>query len=60
MTITALMDARNVGFWRLMEKLVMTRESVLRSRFVERGEGGERVDQVCYSLLREGWERSSR
>lgn len=50
MTITALMDARNVGFWRLMEKLVMTRESVLRSRFVERGEGGERVDQVCYSL----------
>jgi len=56
-TITARADARNTASRRLMEKLGMTREGVLRSRFVERGEGGERVDQVCYSLLREEWER---
>ena len=56
-TITARTDARNAASSRLMEKLGMTREGTLRSRFLERGDGGHRVDQVCFSLLRDEWER---
>lgn len=46
-------DVENVGSHRVMEKLGMTREGVLRKNRVERGEV---IDEVYYSLLRDEWE----
>ena len=40
----------NVGSWRVMEKLGMTREGLFRSHSVARG---VRQDEVYYGLLRE-------
>ena len=50
----AFADARNTQSLRVMEKLGMTREGMLRShrRFRD-----ERVDDVYYGLLREEWEK---
>lgn len=48
--ITAMADARNVGSWRVMEKLGMKREGYFRGHRLHRG---ERVDEVRYGLLRE-------
>ncbi len=45
---------RNPGSWRVMEKLGMTREGLLRQHRVDRA--GERVDEVVYGLLRSEWE----
>ena len=51
-SIYALADARNRRSLRVMEKLGMTREATHRSDEVE---DGERVDGVCYSVLRSEW-----
>jgi RimJ/RimL family protein N-acetyltransferase len=55
--IWASADLRNERSWRVMEKLGMRREGVLRSHFV--GRDG-RHDDVHYGLLREEWEASRR
>ena len=56
--VAALADLRNDRSWRVMEKLGMKREGVLRSQV--KGRDG-RVDNVCYGLLREEWkQRQSR
>ena len=51
--VFATADLPNRGSWRVMEKLGMTREGVLRSEGKVRG---LRVDKVYYGLLREEWE----
>jgi ribosomal-protein-alanine N-acetyltransferase len=51
--IFARADANNRGSWRVMEKLGMTREGLLRSHRLVRG---ERDDEVIYGLLRREWE----
>ena len=51
--VHARADLRNVGSQRVMEKVGMTREGVLRSHEKRRG---VRVDYVYYGLLREEWE----
>ena len=54
--IYATADLRNRRSTRVMEKLGMTREGVLRSH--RRGRG-ERVDEVYYGLLCEEWQELS-
>jgi RimJ/RimL family protein N-acetyltransferase len=51
--VYATADLRNVRSHRVMEKLGMVREGVLRSHAKVRG---ERRDEVVYGLLREEWE----
>jgi ribosomal-protein-alanine N-acetyltransferase len=46
-------DVENVGSHRVLEKLGMTREGVLRKNRVERGEA---IDEAYYSILRGEWE----
>ncbi len=46
-------DVLNVGSWRVMEKLGMTREGLFRGHSLARG---VRQDDVYYGLLREDWE----
>ncbi len=46
-------DVENVGSWRVMEKLGMTREGTLRSQGVNRG---VRQDYHYYGILRCEWE----
>lgn len=48
-------DLRNRQSWRVMEKLGMRREGVLRGH---RMVWGEHVDDVCYGILREEWEQA--
>ena len=50
--VSAKADLRNRQSWRVMEKLGMTREGVLRSQ-VKARDG--RADDVYYGLLREEW-----
>ncbi len=50
--IAATADAGNQQSWRVMEKLGMRREGVLRSHRLTRG---VRSDEVVYGLLREEW-----
>ena len=45
-------DPRNVSSVRVLEKRGMTREGLLRSHLVRRG---ERVDRASYGLLKEDW-----
>lgn len=52
--VYAYADARNAPSLRVMEKLGMTREGMLRGHRTLRE---ERVDDVYYGLLREEWER---
>lgn len=52
--VEATADAENVGSWRVMEKLGMQREGLLRSHRVLRG---ERRDVVYYGMLRSEFER---
>jgi len=53
--VFARADARNERSWRVMEKLGMTREGLLRKhRLTPDG----RADEVIYGLLREEWEAS--
>ena len=50
--VQALADIRNTGSWRVMEKLGMRREGLLRgNRLVH----DQRVDDVFYAILREEW-----
>ncbi len=48
-------DTRNRRSWRVMEKLGMTREGVLRGH---RRSGDEYEDDYYYGVLREEWERA--
>lgn len=48
-------DLRNRQSWRVMEKLGMTREGVLRGH---RRMRNEHVDDVCYGILREEWKQA--
>ncbi|MPZ14970.1 MAG: GNAT family N-acetyltransferase [Chloroflexi bacterium] len=50
--VFARADARNVQSHRVMEKLGMRREALLRQH---RMHGGERTDEVWYGLLRREW-----
>ena len=50
--VFARADLRNVGSWRVMEKLGMTREGVLRSHVRLRDEYS---DDVYYGILRDEW-----
>ena len=53
--LRAMANARNVASTRVLEKIGMTREGVLRSnRFVR----GEPVDEVWCGILRSDWEKS--
>lgn len=52
--IYARADLRNQRSTKVMEKVSMTREGVLRSHRKGRG---ERIDEVYYGLLRQEWER---
>lgn len=51
--IRAMADARNIGSLRVMEKLGMFREGLLRQNRVSRG---ELVDEVWCGVLRTEWE----
>ena len=51
--VWATADLRNRRSWRVIEKLGMAREGVLRSHHERRG---ERIDSVYYGILREEWE----
>jgi ribosomal-protein-alanine N-acetyltransferase len=50
--VTATADARNLASIRVMEKLGMTREGVLRQ---QRFSHGEYIDEVHYGILRSEW-----
>jgi len=52
----AYCDPRNVGSWRVMEKLGMRREGLLRGHLKW---NGEFRDQLYYGILRSEWERGS-
>ncbi len=55
--VTARADFQNRQSWRVMEKLGMKREGILRSAMAPSAANpGERVDVVCYGVLREEWE----
>ena len=54
--IGAYADLENRQSWRVMEKLGMKREGVLRSVAPSAANPGERVDMVHYGMLREEWE----
>ena len=54
--VYAVADLRNRQSWHVMEKLGMSREGVPRSNMQSRD---ERVDEVCYGILREEWEWST-
>jgi ribosomal-protein-alanine N-acetyltransferase len=51
--VRAMADLRNVASQRVMEKIGMTREGILRQNRCFRG---EYVDEVWYGLLRSEWE----
>lgn len=48
-------DVRNTASWRVMEKLGMSREGLLREHHMVRGEPG---DMYSYGILRAEWERA--
>ena len=48
-------DVRNAASWRVMEKLGMSREGLLREHHAVRGEFG---DMFSYGILRAEWERT--
>ena len=55
--VYALIDLRHTRSQRVMEKLGMTREGVLRSHANVRG---NRIDVATYGLVREDWEQGRR
>ena len=58
--VGARADFRNRQSWRVMEKLGMKREGVLRSQEPPNPVNpNERVDMVHYGVLREEWERQA-
>ena len=52
-----MVDVRNARSLRVMEKLGMAREGVLRSHANVRG---NRIDVAAYGLVREDWEQERR
>jgi ribosomal-protein-alanine N-acetyltransferase len=54
--VRAMADLRNVASQRVMEKVGMTREGILRQNRLFRG---EHVDEVWYGLLRSEWEAAT-
>lgn len=54
--VWARADVRNVGSWRVMEKIGMSREGLLRGHQMVRGEPG---DLYSYGILRPEWDRGS-
>ena len=56
--ITACTLSENRQSYRVMEKLAMTREGLLRQHGVKRD--GQRADQVVYGLLRQEWDSAQR
>ena len=54
--VFAMADLRNIGSYKVMEKLGMSREGLHRGHSVKRG---ERRDEVFYGILREQWESRS-
>ena len=55
--VYAMVDLRHTRSQRVMEKLGMTREGVLRSHASVRG---NRIDVAAYGLVREDWEQGRR
>jgi ribosomal-protein-alanine N-acetyltransferase len=55
--VGARVDPRNIASVRVLEKLGMQLEGVLRSQLLRRG---ERVDRAYYGILREEWEAGRR
>lgn len=53
--LTAGADLRNVGSWRIMEKIGMQREALFRQHVYFRDEW---IDDVWYGILRSDWENS--
>ena len=53
--VFARADLRNMASWRVMEKLGMTREGVLRSHTRL---GDEHFDDVYYGILRDEWQQT--
>ena len=47
---------KNTRSWRVMEKLGMRRDGVLRSELQSDADPGSRKDMVVYSVLREEWQ----
>ena len=47
-------DLRNIGSWRVMEKIGMQREAILRQHMKFRAEW---TDEVWYAILRPEWEK---
>ena len=54
--ITAMADLKNSRSWRVMEKLGMAREGVLRSERPSFADPETRQDTVIYSVLRDEWQ----
>ena len=54
--ITAMADLANTGSSRVMEKLGMRRDGVLRSERPSDADPGTRQDMVVYSVLRDEWQ----
>ncbi len=54
--VGAQADFQNRQSWRVMEKLGMKREGILRSYAPSATNASERVDMVHYGILREEWE----
>ena len=55
--IWAQADIRNRRSWRVMERLGMVREGVLRGHDKDPRSGYPRIDHVYYGLLRQEWEQ---
>jgi [ribosomal protein S5]-alanine N-acetyltransferase len=55
--IRAMADARNIGSLRVMEKIGMSREGILRQNRVVRGEP---IDEVWCGILRSEWKERKR
>ncbi len=53
--ISARADLSNTQSWRVMEKLGMRREGILRSELPNPSVPDSRVDMVVYAILREEW-----
>jgi RimJ/RimL family protein N-acetyltransferase len=54
--VWARADARNVASVRVLEKVGMRRKGLFRREVLRRS---ERVDRVCFGLLREEWEAAA-
>ena len=59
--VTACCDAENAGSWRVMEKLGMRREGLVRGcRRAHKRSSADRGDEVIYTITRNEWETGNR